>query len=261
MLEAAQFKDNTFVTLTFRHEDMPVNGDVSPRDLQLFMKRLRFNTRLKLRYFGVGEYGDETWRPHYHVALFGFPNCLHGITRERAAATERGCCTSCNTIRKAWGLGNVDLRPLEQGSAQYVAGYTVKKMTKVDDWRLDGRHPEFARMSLRPGIGLGMMHELASTLMEHRLDERMIDVPLTLQHGQKQLPLGRYLRRKLRAMLGREENAPPEVLQEKEQEMSTLRKVAWDSQTPLSQVVAEKMKGRLQQIEAREKIRRKRGAI
>lgn len=81
-------------------------------------------------------------------------------------------------------------------------------MTKDDDPRLEGRLPEFARMSRRPGIGVGMMHDVASTLLEHSLDTKMIDVPLSLQHGMKKLPLGRFLRRKLRTMIGRDEKTP-----------------------------------------------------
>lgn len=261
MLEASQFTDNAFVTLTYSDDNLPPDGSVSPAEVSKFMKRLRFNTGMKLRYFAVGEYGDESFRPHYHLALFGFPQCLYGQTRQRAALTNRGCCTPCNTIRKAWSFGGIDCAGLQAESAAYIAGYTVKKMTREDDWRLDGRNPEFARMSLRPGIGLGMMHELASTLMQHKLDDKMIDVPMTLQHGQKQYPLGRYLRRKLRAMIGRTENAPQEVLEQQEMEVSELREEAWKDQKPLSQVVAEKTKGTIARIENRERIFKKRGSI
>lgn len=39
------------------------------RDVQLFFKRLR-KEGLKFRYFGVGEYGAKTARPHYHIIFF-----------------------------------------------------------------------------------------------------------------------------------------------------------------------------------------------
>lgn len=45
-------------------------------DIQNFMKRLRINflrkygIRLKCKYFIVGEYGNNTYRPHYHIVFF-----------------------------------------------------------------------------------------------------------------------------------------------------------------------------------------------
>jgi len=209
MLEAAQYNDNTFATLTYSDENLPDDRSVSPREVQLFIKRLRFGYPVKFRYFAVGEYGEESGRPHYHLALFGYRGCEYGITRKRSH-----CCLPCSRVQKAWPFGHVLLGQLTKDSAQYIAGYTTKKWTTPDHPRLEGRKPEFARMSLRPGIGLGMMHDLASTLLEHKLDERMIDVPTSLQHGSAKWPLNRYLRRKLREFIGRSPNCPPEAMAE-----------------------------------------------
>lgn len=85
-------------------------------------------------------------------------------------------------------------------------------MTSYDDPRLFGRHPEFARMSNRPGLGASAMHEVASQLMTFNLDTSQADVPSALQHGGRALPLGRYLRRKLRTLVGKEPNAPESTL-------------------------------------------------
>lgn len=105
-----------------------------------------------------------------------------------------------------------------------------------------------------------MMHELASTLMQHKLDEKMIDVPLALQHGKKQLPLGRYLRRKLRTFIGRDINAPQEVLDAQSEELQALRKTAWDAQKSLTTTILEKSLGRRIQIEAKHR-RKKRETV
>lgn len=104
-------------------------------------------------------------------------------------------------------------------SAQYVAGYVTKKMTAKDDPRLVGRHPEFARMSLRPGIGAGMMSDVASTLMQFNLEKTQPDVPSALRHGGRTFPLGRYLRRRLRKECGLDEKAPQSSLLELEEKM------------------------------------------
>lgn len=137
----------------------------------------------------------------------------------------------------------------------------MKKMTSADDARLEGREPEFARMSLRPGIGLGMAHEIASSLMESKMDERMIDVPLSLQHGRARWPLGRYLRRRLRTYIGRAPNAPPLALAPQAAELQDVREVAWNSKTSVKAEVLKRSLGRRIQIEAAAKRKRKRETV
>lgn len=98
-------------------------------------------------------------------------------------------------------------------SAQYVAGYTLKKMTKDDDPRLQRGnsflHPEFSRKSLKPGLGAGMIPYLAA--IPFSLDPASDDVPSSIAHGKKILPLGRYLRQRWRLHLGREKQMPKEA--------------------------------------------------
>lgn len=259
MLEAAQYEDNTFATLTYDDENLPINNSVTPKELQLFIKKLRKTSDRKLRYFACGEYGDQTFRPHYHLALFGFPGCARGISRPNAKTGK--CCAVCDTVRETWGKGNISLGFLEERSAAYIAGYVTKKLTNIDNPLLEGRLPEFARMSLRPGIGLGMMHELASVLLTHKLDERMIDVPLSLQHGKKQWPLGRYLRRKLRLYIGREENTPEAIQKVTQERLREVREAAFVNSTSFSKAVAESTLGRRIQMEARERRFKKKGSL
>lgn len=254
MLEAAQHDYNSFATLTFGDDHLPKDNSVSPRDLQTFIKRLRKASPERLRYFACGEYGETTGRPHYHIALFGFRGCDYGITRGNRAT----CCDQCSLLSESWGRGLTQLGTLEQASAAYIAGYVSKKWTRANDPK--GRHPSFARMSLRPGIGLGMMHELASTLMQHKLDETMIDVPLTLQHGTAKWPLGRYLRRKLRTFIGKDANAPKEVLDLQAAELQVMREAAWANSTSLTNEVLKNSLGRRIQIESKHR-RQKRETI
>lgn len=237
ILESYQHEANSFVTLTFSDPQLPIDLSVSPRTVSLFIKRLRKMLDHPVRYFAVGEYGDQTGRPHYHLALFGYPQCLRGRTDLR----RQVCCEVCSTIARAWTnpqtrepYGAIEVAPLEPGSAEYVAGYTVKKWTRDDDPRLEGRLPEFARMSLRPAIGLFAMHDVASALMGlDQLNERYIDVPLALSHGTKKLPLGRFLRRKLRTFIGRAETTPPAILEAQKLELSPMLEAA-KANTPKS---------------------------
>lgn len=256
LLEATQYEDNTFATLTYSDENLPTDLSVSPREIQLFIKRLRKAYPVKFRYFAVGEYGDKSGRPHYHLAMFGLESCRHGITRKTTS-----CCPSCDRVLTAWGKGNIILGTLENNSAQYIAGYVTKKWTKADHPALKGRNPEFARMSLRPGIGLGMMHEIASKLLETKMDERMIDVPISIQSGQRTLPLGRYLRRKLRTFIGREPNTPQEALADQKAELQDMRKTAFENSTPLKLEVLDASLGRRIQITERARRFSKRETI
>lgn len=201
MLEMNLHSDNSFVTLTYDDEHLPPDGSLVPRDMSLFLKRLRKSVSPgKFRFFGVGEYGDISERPHYHLALFGFPVCRRGGTQY--FRDGRQCCEVCSQVAFSWGRGRIHIGSLTAHSAQYVAGYVTKKMTRADDIRLNGRHPEFSRQSNRPGIGADFMHEVASSLLAHDLEE-LSDVPLTLRQGARELPLGRYLRRRLRELTGK----------------------------------------------------------
>lgn len=93
----------------------------------------------------------------------------------------------------------MDVAEFNQHTAQYCAQYVVKKMTRPDDPRLGDRFPEFARMSMRPGIGHDAMFDLADTVLKYDLE-----APKELRHGPKRWPLGRYLSRKLLEMTGQE---------------------------------------------------------
>lgn len=214
MLEALKSTDNAFVTLTYADEQLKwvrkgssCVASLVPVHLQRWLKRLRKAVSpMRVRFFAVGEYGDQTFRPHYHAALFGYKTCLFGMSRY--TKNKISCCVQCDIIRDTWGIGNTFLGTLEERSAQYIAGYCLKKMTSVTDVRLQGRYPEFARMSLRPGIGGEAVADVARALVNVPLEG---DVPSGLRHGSKVLPLGRYLRRRLRVALGRDIYEPQVV--------------------------------------------------
>lgn len=122
-------------------------------------------------------------------------------------------------------------------SANYIAGYVTKKMTSVSDERLQGRRPEFARMSLKPGIGARALEAVALAMMRSKLDQSMVDVPTGLRHGAEVLRLGRYLRRKLREEIGRSPACP--VPQVGEEELRLVRSYAFCVDKSVEAVFAE----------------------
>lgn len=245
MLEATCHSDNCFLTLTYSELMLPSTLASIGRDpaslrrkhLQDWLKRLRKEiSPLRIRFYACGEYGDKSWRPHYHVCLFGYPTCVLGRTlrepgSDRALAYK--CCAFCQMLQATWPWGDVDLGTLTKDSASYCAGYTVKRMTRLDDPRLVengiSRMPEFGAMSLRPGIGADAMWDVASEMIRYRLDDTMEDVPSSIAYGRRKRALGRYLRNKLRVMIGREEGASGETLAAMEAELLPLREAARSS--------------------------------
>lgn len=146
---------------------------------------------LRFRFYSCGEYGEKNGAPHYHLSLFGL-----GI--------EHG-----ELIQKTWSLGSTATYPLNEKTAQYVAGYVTKKMTAHGDQRLNGRFPEFARMSLKPGIGALSLQPIVEAIhTDAGLDylSKIEDVPDHVMIGNKKVMLGRYLRQKLREEIGMPED-------------------------------------------------------
>ena len=267
MLESYCHGDNSFITLTYADGELPIDGDgqmtLLPKDLQDWLKRFRKKIEpLKVRYFAVGEYGDESGRPHYHLAMFGFPSCYRIQPRYRNGVLQK-CSENCvcSVVESTWKKGRVAVDRLEKDSAEYICGYTVKKMTAKDDVRLGGRHPEFARMSLRPGIGFNFMFEVASGLMDYALEDTQLDVPGALRHGAKERPIGRYLQKKLRSMVGKDEEVPEEILQQIEAELSVLRESAFNNSRSFAKEIADAGKAKRARLEARSKIFAKRKRI
>ena len=85
LLEQLLHEYSSFITLTYSEDSSPDDGSLRPCDLQKWLKRIRRSVvPAKLRFFGVGEYGDKFARPHYHVALFGYPSCVGGPVRNGA---------------------------------------------------------------------------------------------------------------------------------------------------------------------------------
>jgi len=254
MLESNLHSDNAFVTLTYADEYLPVlqNGRATLvlKHAQDWLKRLRKTIEpTKVRYFLVGEYGDESNRPHYHAALFGYPTCHYGQSRPR----ER-CCASCELVGNTWGHGRVFLGTLEAHSAGYISGYVTKKMTRRDDPRLDGRDPEFARMSLKPGLGADFMHEVASTELQFNLVEKQGDVSSALRHGAKQMPLGRYLTKKLRTYQGLDDKAPQIVLDKVKEAVRPVQEAAFNASESFSLALKKSRAAKVSSFESRQKI-------
>lgn len=210
---------------------MPGDRSVSPVELQHWLKRLRklFQDR-RLRYFAVGEYGDIRGRPHYHAVIYGI-RCHQGPYDWQPVlenAHARCTCETCKGLAKSWTKGFFTVAPLNLERAKYISSYVVKRMTRADDPRLDGRHPEFARMSTHPGLGRDYMHDVASEMIRYGYA-----LPNSLGINRRQLPLGRYLRRQLAGL------ADVEVPDYKDTSLQAVRNFAWYNKKSVRAVYSE----------------------
>lgn len=165
MLEMQYHASNLFVTLTYDDVHVPVSyypdpdtGEALPsltlcrRDVQLFLKRLRRRTGQKIRYFGSGEYGTNTYRPHYHLIMFGLS--LDDLTLAGRSGTGYQYYTSA-LLSDTWQKGFVSVAPATWETAAYTARYVTKKAGRVDPafYETFNLVPEFSMMSTHPGIG------------------------------------------------------------------------------------------------------------
>ena len=148
-------------------------------------------------------------------------------------------------------------------------------MTSPTDPRLKGRYPEFARMSLRPGIGalsIPVLEEAMTTDLGCNLIINTGDVPKELQYGKSKMPLGRYLTKKLRSYLGfPSSDSPPEILDQWRLQMQELLEANVDIATlpknpsfrreAIQIILVELSKQRVLNMETRNKIHSKKGTL
>lgn len=208
LLESSVHEQSVFITLTYDEEHLPRDPvdfslpSLHPPDTRNFLKRLRHRAG-PFRYFLVGEYGDRTWRPHYHAVLFGLNEWY-----------------DARAVDDAWGAGHTSTAGLTRERALYVAHYTLKKLTSPYDSRLGGRVPEYARMSRRPGLGVPALPALATALDNYSGTKYIAetgDVTTEVRIGGKTLPLNYFMAQKLREEMGvptkaheRHGDAPPQ---------------------------------------------------
>jgi len=166
--EAKRSVAKRFITLTYANPHLKWkngNPQLVKSDLQKWFKRVRKTH--KFRYFAVGEYGSQTFRPHYHIILFGdVPE---------------------DVIRKSWTFGHVHIGNVTQKSIMYCLGYLVN----AKKWVMrKNRERPFTLMSRRPGLGANY---LTPAMVEwHKADRKNYAV---LDGQKRHLP--RYYKTKI----------------------------------------------------------------
>lgn len=210
-------------------------------DLQKFMKRFRVNLerakgrKYPIRFFAVGEYGARfTQRPHYHIIIFGASNYDRDVIK---AINDAWSVPAAPGKRQGESsmYGNVTIDSLNAKTVAYTAGYIAKKFinpikkhkvitstVEVGSKRVsfekvvldrkrsnrdeNGVLAEFRTMSRMPGLGSGILPRFLALAKSSEAFRRCLfndsDVPSVVRAFGRVLFLDRYLKTKLRELLG-----------------------------------------------------------
>lgn len=133
--ELEYWKEATFLTLTYDDEHLPEDCSIHPEHLKNFIKNVRHSIEKSIKYYACGEYGERSFRPHYHAIIYGL-------------------APDDDVYQKHWHKGFNYTGTVTPDSCQYVAGYIQKKLyghLADEMYSLNGLIPPFSRMS--KGIG------------------------------------------------------------------------------------------------------------
>lgn len=181
-----------FLTLTYDDENIPHTTGADGAPVQT-LEKARFlkwvnNTMRDVglyRYYAIGEYGDITKRPHYHMAVF---------PSDPAQADK-----ICNLWKRK---GFTQMGEMQDERARYLANYSTKKLTKPDDPRLDGnQEPEFRTSSRNPPLGAAFVEALIKHYQQPKWQKLIAergDVERTFRLGGRIYPLGQWPLKKIR---------------------------------------------------------------
>lgn len=178
-----------FVTLTYSDKFVPIeNGyfHLKKSDLQNLFKRYRRQTDKKngkfasrvFKYYAIGEYGENTKRPHYHCILFNvdieiFIDCWRRIV-------ERfGVVNYCEPI------GMIHCGDVTKQSINYVTSYVINKYK----YSKRKKYPPFAIMS--KGLGKAFV-----TRQMKKYFYNSFDTWITTEGGEK-YAMPRYIKNKM----------------------------------------------------------------
>nr|DAK00873.1 MAG TPA: Replication associated protein [Microviridae sp.] len=145
MLESKYHDNNWFVTLTYDEYNLPRKEFICPEnglymqipylvksDVQKFLKRLRKrlygSSKGELRYFLCGEYGDTTYRPHFHLILYGLSLKDLVLYKSSGFGAKMIFYYNSKLLSDIWGKGFVVVAAVNQQSCAYTARYALKKV-------------------------------------------------------------------------------------------------------------------------------------
>lgn len=159
-------------TIAPEHYERIHNSEQLAPEVQKFLKRFRRKLDRDfaalglvppaLRFMSSIEYGERTWRVHFHILLYGF-DCWRETWIPVRASKSGEQMFSQSDLSALWPLGEITVQPMTARTIGYVTGYALKKQggSRFSDWPElylpSGNRllftPEKISMSKRPGIG------------------------------------------------------------------------------------------------------------
>lgn len=126
LLESQASISKQFWTLTLSDQGLATFHEIGPRKMYtnfltaLRQKERRRGNEIRVRSFGVLEFGTRWERPHYHLTLFNALNHVYEETPWLPGLPRAPIHTDL------WPHGHLDVMPLNTSSARYVAKYVTK---------------------------------------------------------------------------------------------------------------------------------------
>lgn len=226
-----------FLTLTYNDHFLPKDGSLDKTHMQLFFKRLRWYHHYnnpdapKIKYFMCGEYGGNTFRPHYHAIVFG----LDFADKRKHNKGKRGDqIYTSEKLNELWGMGYCWIGSVTTKSAGYVARYSLKKVNGESALahyqRVNTETGEvfpIIKEYLAASQGLGLAHFEEYHQQMYLRDSVIVDG--------KEAPIPKYYDRKLESL----NQQWLEDIKEKRKQKALLRK---DDNTPQRLAVKKEIK-------------------
>ena len=157
-LELQKYDKACVLTLTYRDSDLPENGNLNYKDVQLFLKKLRNRTKQKIKMMCCCEYGSKTLRPHYHIILFNyFPDDIPKIGDQLKwyKRTRKGSLLfKSKFLENLWSHGFVDVGLVNHQTCRYVSQYCCKKVFKTSKDYVDKIKEAPEKLVCSVGFGL-----------------------------------------------------------------------------------------------------------
>lgn len=127
----------SFITLTYNEKNLPQDHSLNKEHFKDFFKRFRKAINpTRIRMYMCGEYGDISWRPHYHSIIFNYDftehqkyNKTNYEPRQRLQLEDTSNNYYVSQFLSAlWTKGNHLITNCTFETAAYVARYCLKKI-------------------------------------------------------------------------------------------------------------------------------------
>lgn len=204
-----------FVTLTYDTMTVPLtsklNMTLRKKDVQDFMKRLRYyhknhdlvrselqlieqgkyQKRKPIKYYAVGEYGEQYGRPHYHIIIF---NALQELIYLAWQITEEVAGRCREQIKEEYGnvkkikIGEIHIDNANKNTIFYTLKYMEKKQSPK--MRYD---PERVKEFSLQSKGLGENYIDKATIEWHKADKSR----QYLTCGKHKIAMPKYYRKRI----------------------------------------------------------------